>query len=414
VKVSIVSGISVLKNHIIIIGGGAAGIFAAIAAAEAGAQVTLLEQSPQLLGKVKVSGGGRCNVTHQCPDPKVLVTHYPRGSKELLGPFNRFGPRNTIEWFESRGVKLKTEADGRMFPVTDRSQTIMDCLLHACDSAGVKRMLRCGVESLEAPTKENKKWIVHTAEQKFEADAVLLAPGSSNKMWQMVAELGHKMVEPVPSLFTFHVKDNRIEGLAGLSVPDAIASAGKISQRGPALITHWGFSGPAILKLSAWGARYFHEKNYSFTLTLNWTGEEKSKVEKWIADQRKNSASKKVSNTQWPVIPQRLWSKICEAATISEDSRWADLQGQQMKNLLEQLCEAQFPVTGKSTFKEEFVTAGGVKLSEVDFRTMESKIVKGLFFAGEFLDIDAVTGGFNFQAAWTTGWIAGNAMAEKK
>jgi len=396
--------------NIVIIGGGAAGFFAAITAAEANpaAQVTILERGKSVLQKVKISGGGRCNVTHACFDARELAQHYPRGSRELLGPFLRFGPQDTVDWFERRGVRLKTEADGRMFPVTDDSQTIVSCLWDAAKKAGVQIRLGVRVEQLELRA---GAWRVHVAGREVvAADRVLVASGSSQAIWDMLAGLGLKIVPPTPSLFTFNIKDARLEGLAGVSVPLATASIpdSKLVSQGPLLITHWGLSGPAILRLSAWGARELHQRNYRFQLTVNWLGEKtQAAVLAGLERLKVEQARKQISAHAQFDLPLRLWARLVAAAGIPAEQRWADAGKPGLQKLAAELAAGQFAVHGKSTFKEEFVTAGGVDLRELNFKTFESKRFAGLFFAGEVLDIDAITGGFNFQAAWTAGWIAG-------
>lgn len=398
---------------IIIIGGGAAGFFAAITAAEANpsADVSILERGKDVLQKVKISGGGRCNVTHACFLPSELVKNYPRGEKALLGPFMRFSAQDTIDWFAQRGVKLKMEDDGRMFPTTNNSQTIVDCLERAADAANVKILRGYRVEDLEYI---DNQWLVKTNRQSFTADKVLIAAGSSTAVWDLLKKLGHTIIEPVPSLFTFNIKDKRIDGLAGLSVPLATVQVEgtKLKTQGPLLITHWGMSGPAILKLSAWGARHLHDAKYEFKIRINWTGKlnaEEVKIE--LTDNFKTKYLKKqIDKTPQYNISTRLWQRFLEAANIPETMIWADISKKQIQNLAEQLTQSTYEVKGKSTFKDEFVTAGGVKLDEVNFKTFESKRLPNLYFAGEILDIDAITGGFNFQAAWTGGWIAGEAM----
>lgn len=399
-----------------IIGGGAAGFFAAIRAAEQapGAAVTILERGKNVLEKVRVSGGGRCNATHACFDARELVRHYPRGSRELLAPFLRFGPADTVEWFERRGVRLKTEPDGRMFPVTDDSATIVDCLRQAAQKAGV--VVRTGVR-VEGLEQHAGRWRLTGPDNLLTGpyDRVLVATGSSTAMWDALARLGHRIVPPVPSLFTFNTKDTRLRELSGLSVPRATLHipGSKLRAEGPLLVTHWGLSGPAVLRLSAWGARELFEKNYTFPLIINWLGEMDLSETTRILSGLKTELAKKqiVSHAQFG-LPARLWQNLCLAAGISEALRWAELDKQKIAALAGQLSAAQFSIHGKSTFKEEFVTAGGIDLREVNFKTFESKLLPGLFFAGETLDIDAITGGFNFQAAWTGGWIAGGAMAE--
>lgn len=404
------------KLNIIIIGGGAAGFFAAIRAAECNpdAQVIILEKSKDVLGKVKVSGGGRCNLTHACFVPRELSKFYPRGEKELLGPFNRFACGDTIEWFEKRGVKTKIEADGRMFPVSDDSQTIVDCLWAAARKSGVSIYTNTALKSLHAPSASNPNWIIETAQQKLFAQQVMIASGSSPSMWAVLAQLGHTIIEPVPSLFTFNIKDPRLTDLLGISVPlaEVKVEGSKLSSTGPLLITHWGMSGPAILKLSAWGARELAGLQYKFAIRVNWIMAKPEDTRQDLEDLKQEDGRKMVSaNTQFG-LPIRLWKRLVAATGIRDDKRWADLSKKEIQTLAEELTQGRFQVNGKSTFKEEFVTAGGVDLKEVDFKTFGSKLFPGLFFAGEVLNIDAITGGFNFQAAWTGGWIAGEAMAK--
>ena len=399
--------------NVAIIGGGAAGFFAAITVAERlpEARVIIFERGNAVLQKVKVSGGGRCNVTHACFDARELVRNYPRGSRELLAPFLRFGPRETVQWFERRGVRLKTEPDGRMFPVSDDSQSIIDCLWQAARGAGVEVRTGVRVERLE-PLGE--QWRVHlTRLAPVVADRVLVASGSSEAVWAMLAQLGHRIVPPVPSLFTFNVKDGRLRDLAGVSVPAATVQVEgtRLSAVGPLLITHWGLSGPAILRLSAWGARDLHDLNYHFSIKINWLGEAPAPEILAELNQTKSENAKKqiVARAQFG-LPQRLWERLSAAAGIPADLRWADAGKAHVQALATQITAGVFAVRGKSAFKEEFVTAGGVDLREINFKTFESKLFPNLYFAGEVLDIDAITGGFNFQAAWTGGWIAGNAM----
>ena len=406
--------------NIAIIGGGAAGFFAAITCAETNpdCQVTIFERGKSVLEKVRVSGGGRCNVTHACFDARELVKSYPRGSRELLGPFMQFGPEQTVAWFEQRGVRLKTEADGRMFPNTDDSQTIIDCLSRAAHQAGVKVLTSTRVEKIErilpfasadgVPPLSNR-WRIGS--EIF--DKIMLATGSSTTVWEWLRELGHDIVPPVPSLFTFNTKDTRLRDLAGVSVPKAWLNipGTKLTAEGPLLVTHWGLSGPAVLRISAWGARELHEKGYKFSLEVNFSGEKNPMAAGDVLNKIKLESGKKLvaANTQME-LPTRLWQRLVEAAGIAPERRWADLGKADLQALTSQMVAAQFQITGKSTFKEEFVTAGGVSLKEVNFKNFESKICPGLFLAGEVLDIDAITGGFNFQAAWTGGWLAGKAM----
>lgn len=407
------------RKKVVIIGGGAAGFFAAITCAEANPalKVIILERGKDVLGKVKVSGGGRCNVTHACFDPRELIQYYPRGAKALLGPFHSFCCGDTVDWYEKRGVATKIESDGRMFPTTDDSQTIMDCLVSAAKKAGVQIRKRTRVRNILAPTEERSQWLLEIdAEQPILADKLMIASGSNPKVWDLLAKLGHKIVPPVPSLFTFNIKDPRIDGLAGLSMPEAhLAIPGtKLSAEGPLLITHWGLSGPGILKLSAWGARVLHDLNYQFTLQVNWlAGQKFQDILSELRVLKQRIATKQVSSHAQFGLPQRLWKRMIESAEIGATQRWADLSKKHLSQLADTLTQANFTVKGKSTFKEEFVTAGGLDLKEINFKTFSSKHFPTLFFAGEVLNIDAVTGGFNFQAAWTGGWMAGNAMAQE-
>ena len=406
---------------LIVIGGGAAGFFGALSFAHHSSgtpPILILEKGREFLSKVKISGGGRCNVTHACFDPQDLVTYYPRGYRELLGPFNKFGPADTIEWFENRGVALKTEADGRMFPTTNDSETIVDCLLGEARKARIDIRCQSGAKSLVPPEREGGYWQVVVKDgEVFKAPTVLIASGSSKGMWDMLGRIGLTIVPPVPSLFTFQIADSRIQGLQGLSVPHAQLEISEIglSESGPLLITHWGLSGPAVLKLSARGARELHQMKYRFNLSINWIG---NQVRQEVAEQlngcKLRAGGKSVGKqTLWPGLPSRLWIRMIQAAGIDANDRWADLSKVQLAALVGQLTTGTFSVAGKSTFKEEFVTAGGVDLAEIDFRRFEVKHHPGLFIAGEALNIDALTGGFNFQAAWTGGFLAGKAAAER-
>ncbi len=407
-----------MNQRIIIVGGGAAGFFAAIRCAELApeAQVLILEAGLEVLNKVKISGGGRCNLTHACFVPKELSKYYPRGERELIGPFHRFCSGDTVDWFEKRGVATKIEEDGRMFPVTDNSQTIVDCLWESAHRAGVQVLLRQRVQQLDPPQEGRQHWLVHTKDKNYLADAVLIAAGSSPAMWKLLAELGHAIVEPVPSLFTFNIKDPRIEGLPGLAVPKATVSVqgSKLKASGPLLITHWGMSGPAILRLSAWGARELAALKHQFAIRVNWLGLSLEMVREELEARRSDSPKKQVLPNPQFGLPARLWRSLASAAGIGEQLRWMETGNKALNKLADELAAGLYAVNGKSTFKEEFVTAGGVDLKEVDFKTFQSKLFPGLYFAGEVLDIDAITGGFNFQAAWTGGWIAGEAMAVKQ
>jgi predicted Rossmann fold flavoprotein len=405
-------------SNIIVIGGGAAGFFAAIRCAELypDAQVTVIERGKELLGKVKISGGGRCNVTHASFIPKELIQNYPRGSKELLGPFTRFACGDTMEWFESRGVPLKIEDDGRVFPESDDSQSIIDCLLEAARQAGVRILLNHRTDSILPPTEPGAPWQIQTSADLLLADRVLVATGSNARIWEQLSALGHTIVHAVPSLFTFNIKDPIITALPGLSVPQAELSipGTDLKEAGPLLITHWGLSGPGILRLSAWGARILAEKQYRFNLRVNWTGLPIEGIEEEFEWLRQQYGKRQAAGHPQFDIPSRLWRAICVAAWGERqlDSKWGDLNKGMRDKLINRLFAAEFSVNGKSAFKEEFVTAGGVDLREINFKTFESKLHPGLFLAGEVLDIDAITGGFNFQAAWTGGWIAGEAMGQ--
>jgi predicted Rossmann fold flavoprotein len=401
-------------TQIAIIGGGAAGFFAAITAAEcnADAEIILIEASPQPLGKVKISGGGRCNVTHACFDPTTLVQFYPRGQKALRGAFSRFQPQDTIDWFTKRGVQLKTEADGRIFPVTDSSQTIIDCLLQAATNAGVKVWTGTTITNI-TKTSQGFRLSNKTA-QSWEVDRLLLATGSNPLGYRWAKQLGHTIEPIVPSLFTFKITDPRLVDLAGISVKTAmlhILGEKKLTQTGPLLITHWGLSGPAVLKLSAWGARVLHDVGYRSQLVVNWLPEITADQLRSTILAVKEQIPQKAIHSNCPVLlPQRLWVSLLHYCQIEAGSLWAGLSNKKLDRLLQELQKGTFQITGKSAFKEEFVTCGGVKLGEIDFKTMSSKVCPGLYFAGEIIDVDGVTGGFNFQNAWTTGWLAGRSI----
>ena len=403
--------------RIAVLGGGAAGFFAAITCAEAlgkAGLVTLFEATPHLLAKVRISGGGRCNVTHSCFEPAELVKKYPRGGRELLGAFHRFQPRDTIEWFASRGVATKTEEDGRMFPTTDDSATIVDCLMTAAARARVSIRLSTAVRSAVKQDETFRLTLGTGSVEEF--DRVIIATGGNKSSGGLaIAEsFGHSIVPPVPSLFTFHITDPRLAELSGISVENAAVTAPgtKLKTDGPVLITHAGLSGPGILKLSAWGAREFAEQNYSFPIALNWVPPHtRDSLIKALSVVREQNARKQVTTFSPIAMPQRLWERFVIAAGIPTTTPWAHVSNPSLQNLATQLTAAEFKVDGKSMFKDEFVTCGGVKLSEVDFKTMESRKISGLHFAGEVLDIDGVTGGFNFQNAWTTGYLAGVACA---
>lgn len=395
----------------VVVGGGAAGFFTAINLAEANpdVKVIIIERSDKLLSKVKISGGGRCNVTHACWEPRELIEFYPRGKKELLGPFHAFCTGDTVGWFEDRGIDLKIEDDNRMFPVSNSSQTIIDCFLKAASKAGVEIRLKTGLQKL---SRKGENWTLTTNQETIDAQKVVFAAGSSPKIWKLLAGLGHTIVEPVPSLFTFNINDKRIKGLAGLSVPMAQVRihGAKYEAEGPLLITHWGMSGPGILKLSAFAARDLHDINYSFKIEVNFTGLEMEDAVDKLTSVKAAHPKKLISNFPCFGIPKRLWTALLSKVP---NVPFNQLGVDDFQKLTEAVAKAGFWVHGKSTFKDEFVTAGGVELSEVNFKTMESKVLPGVHFAGEVLNIDAVTGGFNFQAAWTTAWIASQSLASE-
>ena len=396
---------------IIIVGGGAAGFFTAINIVEKNPKikVAILERGKEVLSKVRISGGGRCNVTHACFEPNELVKFYPRGEKELRGPFHKFCSGDTMEWFSNHGVELKIEDDGRIFPVSNSSQTIIDCFIQATQKLGITVLTGQSVQSI---FKKDNFWKIETQSENYLAEKLILATGSNPKIWEMLQTFGHAIVNPVPSLFTFNIKDPRIKELPGVSAEVSIkVKDTKLSSTGPLLITHWGMSGPAILKLSAWGARILFEKSYQFTIFVNWLNDiETDQCEKILKDLKQEHAKKAVSKKSPFEFPNRLWESLVLASGILEETKWSDLTKVQLQNLANQLTSASFQVNGKSTFKEEFVTSGGIDLKEINFKTMESKIHKNLYFAGEIVDIDAVTGGFNFQNAWTSGFILANSL----
>ncbi|MEC5164956.1 putative Rossmann fold flavoprotein [Flavobacterium sp. PL11] len=400
---------------IIIVGGGAAGFFTAINIVEKNPKlkVAILERGADVLQKVRISGGGRCNVTHACFEPKELVKFYPRGEKELRGPFHQFGSGDTIEWFENHGVKLKIESDGRMFPVSNSSQTIIDCFMQATQKLGIAVLTGQSVQSIFNIDIDNEKlWKIETQTEKYLAEKLILATGSNPKIWEMLQTFGHAIVKPVPSLFTFNIKDSRIKELPGVAAQVTVkVKDSKLTSTGALLITHWGMSGPAILKLSAWGARILHDKNYQFTIFVNWLNDaDKEEVEKKLKELKQEHAKKSVSKKSPFELTNRLWESLVLASGIETETKWADLSKLQLQNLASQLTNGTFQVNGKSTFKEEFVTAGGIDLKEINFKTMASKLHNNLYFAGEIVNIDAITGGYNFQNAWTSGFIVANGI----
>lgn len=394
---------------LIVIGGGAAGVFAALAAVElkSDARVAILEKSSVLLAKVRISGGGRCNVTHACFDPLELSRYYPRGQKALIGPFTRFQPRDTIEWFNKRGVDLKIEADGRCFPVTDSSETIIDCLLKEAKKGKVEIRLKQNIIKI---MKDREFAVILDSAQTLTANSLLLATGSHPSGHAFAKFFGHKIESPVPSLFTFNVREFDLKELAGISVQEALLSLSgtQFQQTGPLLITHWGFSGPAALKLSAWAARVLHEKQYETDLIIDWIPNfPNAKVLGHLKEWRKQCLGLQIAAHCPFDLPKNLWKKLLSRSQADGVKRIGDLSNESLQILTQNLKMDSYRVSGKTTHKEEFVTCGGVDLDEVNFKTMESKRCQNLYFAGEILDVDAVTGGFNFQNAWTTGWIAG-------
>jgi predicted Rossmann fold flavoprotein len=402
---------------VVIAGGGPAGFFAAIRCAESNPQmkVLILERASQTLGKVIISGGGRCNVTHSCFDPAKLVSYYPRGGNELRGAFSRFQASDTVEWFESHGVRLKTEADGRIFPVTDSSETIAECLRASAKKAGVE--VRVGLSLQGVMNLQNNGFRLEVRkggeEVIIQTKKLVLATGSDRRTLEVIQKLGHSIEEPVPSLFAFNIKDPRIEGLAGVSVEDVTLKMESVVQRGPLLITHWGLSGPVVLRVSAWGARELHAMKYQANLVVNWLGDYSFEQALDVLQRNKDwkeNTRKKVNNQQaFSQIPARLWRQLVQ---FIGEKNWADVSKQELRKLAEELTAGEFAIRGKGQFKEEFVTCGGVRLNEVDFKTMQSRLVENVFLAGEVLNIDGLTGGFNFQSAWSTGWLAGNALAQ--
>lgn len=400
--------------NIVVIGGGAAGFFGAITAAETfpEATVTILEKTRTVLNKVRISGGGRCNVTHACFDNRQLVKHYPRGEKPLRTLLNQFDAAATVRWFENRGVALKTEADGRMFPATNTSETIVDCLLNTARRLGIVVRTSCGVSAL-TPLPDRTGWELLLLDgSTVLADRVLVATGGYPQLpsYDWLPDQAEPLLSPVPSLFTFNVPDSPLLPLAGVSVPDAgvYVVGTKQEQRGPLLLTHWGFSGPAVLRLSAWAARELANVGYRFTLRVNWTPAfNDNTLRAALQDFRQQNGRKQVSSQNPFGLPSRLWQALVQESGIADEQRWADLPAKPLNRLADRLTNSQFQVVGKNTFKDEFVTCGGIALGSLHPQTLESSKQSGLFFAGEVLDVDGITGGFNFQSAWTTGYVAG-------
>lgn len=398
------------NRDIIIIGGGAAGFFAAINAAEINPKKTilLLERGKDVLTKVKISGGGRCNITNAEFLPGEFVKNYPRGEKELRGPMHTFMSGDIVAWFEDRGISLKTEEDGRIFPESNTSQTIVDFFINRAEALGIEVRRKEAVQEL-SPNENG--WEIRTSLGSFTAKKVMVATGSNPKIWRLLKELGHTVVPGVPSLFTLKIEDERIKDLPGIST-EALVRFNNLQTRGPLLITHWGMSGPAILKLSAWGARELSNLK-EFEIEVNWIGDMNFReVLEELKALKKEYAKQQVMKKPFFDLPKRLWQNLVKASNIAGEMRWADLNKDQLSGLSSQLTNGAFKVSGKSTFKEEFVTAGGVELREVNFKTFESRVAPNLFLAGEVLNIDAITGGFNFQNAWTGGFIAAKALSE--
>ena len=401
---------------LIIVGGGAAGFFGAIQAAElkSGQKIIILEKTTKLLSKVRISGGGRCNVTHHCFEPTELSHHYPRGQKPLKSLFRKYQATDVVGWFEQKGVKLKAEHDGRMFPVTDDSETIIDCFLTQAQQHNIKIEMNAGVNEIKILPDgfelicENKKFV---------GRKVLVALGGhpNTNAYTFIKKMGHTIVPLIPSLFTFNDSQKEFKDLMGVSVPDGVVriAGTKFYQEGPILITHWGLSGPAVIKLSAWAAEYFHQTKYEATVLISWIKETQEEiVRKFLSDYKSTSKKRKVYSYPLFELPQRLWTRLCELAEIEDQKIWDELSNKNLNKLLELLIRCPFKIKGKTTFKEEFVTCGGVDLAEVNIETLESRKIKNLFFAGEVLNIDGETGGFNFQAAWTTAYVAATSISK--
>ncbi len=399
---------------VVIVGGGAAGFFTAInlAVFRADLRIAIMERGKEVLTKVKISGGGRCNVTHAEFLPQELIKNYPRGEKELRGPFHHFMTGDTMSWFEERGVGLKIEEDGRIFPESNDSQTIIECFLAEAKKRNIQVLKNHSLQQLEL---KKGNWCLGTNQGEVETQKLVLTTGSNPKIWKLLQNLGHQTITAVPSLFTFDIKDARIKNLPGIATPATVSVLGtKLIAEGPLLITHWGMSGPAILKLSAWGARELYERAYNFEILVNWLVDQSVQTAlETLKILKEDYLRQQIGKYAQFDLPKRLWQSVLTAAGISLDTRWAELNNKQLRKIANELTEARFTVVGKSTFKEEFVTAGGVNLKEVDFKTFASKKLPNLYFAGEILNIDAITGGFNFQNAWTSGYLAARAIAEK-
>lgn len=391
-------------KHIIIIGGGAAGFFCAANLDATKYKITILEQNSDVLQKVKISGGGRCNVTHACFDPRELVQFYPRGNKELLSVFTRFQPGDTMEWFENRKVSLKIEGDNRVFPESNSSQTIINAMLEEIRNKNVEVKTKCSVKQIE---KQEGKYLIQTSLGDFEADYIIYSTGSSPKSLKIIESLGHNIIDLVPSLFTFNIKDNLLKDLAGTSFEMAETSIPKLKteESGPLLITHWGLSGPAILKISAWEAVNLAKMKYNFEVEVNFISKSLDSAEEIFQQFKQSNPKKTIGQSKIFDITNRFWQRILEVSNIDLNKQVANISKKEMDRIIENLCKKKFQVTGKSTFKDEFVTAGGVDLKEINFKNMSSKILPNFYIAGEVLNIDAVTGGFNFQACWSEAWL---------
>ncbi|MCE7066851.1 NAD(P)/FAD-dependent oxidoreductase [Dyadobacter sp. CY326] len=404
--------------QIVIVGGGASGFMAAITAAEHNpdAEIVILERNKSVLNKVRISGGGRCNVTHNPSDLRFFIKNYPRGEKLLRKLLHEFDAKATVDWFETKGVKLKTEPDGRMFPVTDSSQTIIECMTRTARNLKIEIKTGTSVKSFEKNPEDNQ-FTIHLDDEAIKADRLLIATGGYPKAsgFEWLQVHGHEVIEPLPSLFTFNTPDNYLLPLAGVSVQETVVKiiGTKHEWQGPLLITHWGFSGPAVLKLSAWAARDLAEKNYNFVCKINWLPQmNEQQVREFLLLEKTKTPKQQIASHSRFGIPSRLWKAFVEKCEIPDELRWSDATNKALNRLAELLTNSQFEVKGKTTFKEEFVTCGGISLSSINAETLESKSIPGLYFCGEVLDIDGITGGFNFQNAWTTGFIAGRSIAQ--
>ncbi|MGI9526944.1 MAG: NAD(P)/FAD-dependent oxidoreductase [Weeksellaceae bacterium] len=395
--------------RIAIIGGGAAGFFLGAQLSSPFFDVHIFEKASTPLQKVKISGGGRCNVTHACFDPNILIDYYPRGQKELKSVFGRFQPGDTMGWFGERGVPLKIQDDMRVFPVSDNSADIVACLINENQKNNVQIHLN---ETVKSVLNVEDKFELITIQETYIFDKIVFAPGASKQAWQMIEKLGHKIIPPVPSLFTFNCKDHRIVDLPGTSFPNAEVKVkhSSLENSGSLLITHWGFSGPAILVLSAWGARELADLNYKFTIQINFIGYHIETVLNELNELKRNNQNQKVGKYAQFELTKRFWTSVLKTIKVDPDANWQEVSAKKLAHLATALTQAEFEINGKSTFKDEFVTAGGVDLKEIDFKTMQSKLTPNLYFAGEVLNIDAVTGGFNFQACWSESYIIAESL----